>query len=91
MSRLDAQTLPAASQILPRLLGPAEVARYLGVSRSTFYASLDALTRDGFPPRHPVLKRWDLAAIDAYLDRRGGRAVRESLHDDVDSAFGLVA
>ena len=62
-----------------RRLTVEETAHYLGWSVSTFHKRRDDLKAVGFPEPDPLLERYDLDAIDAWLDARSGLA--EELSD----------
>jgi hypothetical protein len=89
MSRLDAQA-PSAAVPPPRFLGAAEVAAWLGVSVRTFRARRPALEAAGFPRPHPVIRRWDRVALDAWADTQMGRSA-DAAAAAIDSLFGLAA
>lgn len=73
----------------PRFLGRGEVAAWLGISPRTFGARRAALEAAGFPRPHPVVRRWDRQALDAWADAQAGRQARDA--SDVDSWFGPSA
>ena len=52
-----------------RCLTDVEVAAKLGRDRAWFARNKKRLIeKEGFPPMLPILRRWDEAAIDAWLD-----------------------
>jgi hypothetical protein len=89
MLRPDAQA-PSAIAPAPRFLGAAEVAAWLGVSVRTFRARRPALEAAGFPRPHPVVRRWDRVALDAWADGQISRSA-DAHAAAIDSLFGLAA
>ena len=81
---------PSAAPLLPRFLGQAEVAAWLGLSPRSFRARRPALEAAGFPRPHPVVRRWDRQALDAWADGQMGRSA-DAQAAAVDSLFGLAA
>jgi hypothetical protein len=59
-------------EISPRIWSAAAVARRLGMSAGTFGKRLGELVSVGFPSRDPILRGWDSAAIERWLDHRSG-------------------
>lgn len=58
----------------PRGLTAEEAAFLLGFSRDHFDAMLPKMLRAGFPPKDPLLDRYDRKAIDCWWDVRSGIA-----------------
>ena len=81
---------PNTAPPAPRFLGAAEVAAWLGLSVRTFRARRPALEAAGFPRPHPVVRRWDRVALDAWADGQIGRSA-DAAAAAVDSLFGLAA
>jgi predicted DNA-binding transcriptional regulator AlpA len=81
---------PSAAPPTPRFLGAPEVAAWLGLSVRSFRARRPALEAAGFPRPHPVVRRWDRAALDAWADAQMGRSA-DAQAAAVDSLFGLAA
>ncbi len=57
----------------PRLLSEERAAAYLGLDPAQFRGKLPALLAGGFPAAEPITGNFDKAAIDRWLDRRGGQ------------------
>ena len=76
--------MPAAIRfkVQPRVVPAAVAARRLGLALDDFLAKLPELRREGFPPAVPVVGNFDLFAIEAWLDRRAGLAVRDAAAAD---------
>ncbi|WP_333673291.1 hypothetical protein [Elioraea tepidiphila] len=81
---------PSAAPPAPRFLGQAEVAAWLGISIRTLRARRPALEAAGFPRPHPVVRRWDRVALDAWADAQMGRSA-DAAAAAVDSLFGIAA
>lgn len=64
----EQQTEPQA----PRMINKVQLAAYLGMSRSTLRHKLPGLEARGFPDKIPGLDRYDLNAVNDWLDRAGG-------------------
>lgn len=64
----------------PRGLTAYEVAYYLGVSETHFHRKLPELRRAGFPEPDSLLRRYDKAAIDRWLDMRSDLAESSDDH-----------
>lgn len=61
-----------------RCLTEVEVAAKLGRDRAWFCRNKKRLIRkEGFPPMLPVVRRWDEAAIDAWLNRQMPAALHQ--------------
>lgn len=58
----------------PRLLRQTDAARYLGVSRNTFLADVDAGMWPGPVIRRGSIILWDRRQLDAAVDRLAGLA-----------------
>ncbi|MGN8022204.1 hypothetical protein ACTJJ7_15980 [Phyllobacterium sp. 22229] len=56
----------------PRLVPPVKAARRLHLTLAEFEDKRRALEQIGFPEAFPITGFYDLAAIDAWLDRRSG-------------------
>jgi predicted DNA-binding transcriptional regulator AlpA len=54
----------------PAVLTAAEVALRLGVAKSTFYARLPKMKREGFPDMDPVMERYSAAAVEKWVSDR---------------------
>jgi hypothetical protein len=63
-------------KVQPRLAPAAVAARRLGLSVDDFRAKVGELRLIGFPAPCSVTGNFDLVAIDAWLDRRAGLALR---------------
>ncbi len=59
-------------EIEPRMLNAREVAHRLGRCEGWFNQHYEALRKEGFPERDPLLGGWDSHAIDIWLDIRSG-------------------
>lgn len=81
---------PSAAPPAPRFLGQAEVAAWLGLSPRTFRARKAALEAAGFPRPHPVVRRWDRVALDAWANGQIGQSA-DADAAAVDSLFGIAA
>lgn len=83
-ARALALSPPAAPQEPPRLLSKTDLAKRLGISRST----VDRLTREGLPVAAHVgdSRRYDLPECRAWLASRGKRPTRAKIKmsDDID-------
>lgn len=62
-------------RIEPRLVPSNKAARRLHLTVIEFEAKRNALEQIGFPQPCPVTGFYDLAAIDAWLDRRAGLGI----------------
>lgn len=63
----------------PRLIPTAKAARRLHLTLQEFEQKLRALEQIGFPEPCPVTGFYDIAAIDAWLDRRAGLGIGKGL------------
>lgn len=67
-------TAPTPSQVRfrvdPRGVPAAKAARRLGLTPAAFEARRGELHARGFPPPDPTTDNYDLAAIDAWMDRQ---------------------
>lgn len=52
----------------PRCVGPDKAARRLGLTQAEFEGARQRLEAAGFPRPLPAIERYDLAAIDRWLD-----------------------
>jgi predicted DNA-binding transcriptional regulator AlpA len=68
------------------LTSPRQVAARLGRSETWFVQHKAALEAAGFPRRDALLDGWDLAAIDAWIDRRAGALLAHRLRPALASA-----
>lgn len=59
--------------IEPRLVNKATLAAFLGYSPRGFANKLPALQEKGFPSKLETLDRFDLAAVNRWLDSLGER------------------
>lgn len=68
----------------PRLVSPSKTARYLHLPLTEFQRALPSLTARGFPRPCPVIGNFDLAAVNAWLDRQAGLGGDEPPVPDVE-------
>jgi predicted DNA-binding transcriptional regulator AlpA len=54
----------------PAFLTVAEVAARLGVAKSTFYARLPKMKREGFPDIDPLMERYSAEAVEKWITTR---------------------
>lgn len=74
-------------QVDPRLVHPDKAARRLGLSLAEFNEKLPQLIAIGLPQACPVTGNFDLAAIDAWLDRRAGLSKARPVARDAGDVF----
>lgn len=55
---------------MTRMLTEKQTAAHLGQSVTWLRRQLKDLEANGFPKIDPIIRRWDLLAIDAWLDQR---------------------
>ncbi|HVB81211.1 MAG TPA: hypothetical protein VNE82_14830 [Candidatus Binataceae bacterium] len=82
---------PLAGEQDYALLNIAGVAQRLGRSRAWFYQHRSELEAVGFPRSIPVVRRWDPAAIDRWLEQQDKNSRAATKHDArsrLDAAFG---
>ena len=70
----------------PRVLSPGELAGYLGRSLTWYIEHKEELEAAGFPKPLEILGGHDRAAVDAWLDQRGGLA-----EEDFDEAWARAS
>lgn len=73
-------------QQMRRMLNAQETAEILGRSRGWLYAHLNELEKQGFPPKHPVIKLWDSEKIYNWLNKNS--SINDD--DDIDEIFGIA-
>lgn len=74
-------------QVQPRMVSPDKAARRLGLTPAEFREKLPKLISIGMPQACPVTGNFDLAAIDAWLDRRSGLAKSKPVARDASDTF----
>lgn len=60
----------------PRDVPQAKAARRLGMSEAEFVEKREALFARGFPRPDPTTDRYDLKAVDAWMDQRSSLTAR---------------
>lgn len=68
-------TALASSGICPRGLDAASAAAYVGLSKTAFLREVAARTMPGPLPLASRRRIWDIAALNAALDRLTGRGI----------------
>ena len=62
-------------QVEPRDVLPVKAARRLGMTETEFEEKLERLHARGFPRPDPDTGRYDLKAIDAWMDQRSSLTI----------------
>ena len=76
------RTRPRLHEVAPpRMVTQGELAWHFGLSVTAFAEKLPALEAEGFPRPDPLLNRYDLRAVDAWMDQR---SFAESNYDGTD-------
>lgn len=76
----------------PRGITASEAAWHLGLSENDFHDRLPRLLGAGFPKPDPLTTRYDIRAIDAWLDERAGLSNHSAFNDnDIDRELEAFA
>jgi predicted DNA-binding transcriptional regulator AlpA len=78
---------PIIAPLQPRVLNVVLLCAYLGRSETWFADHRDELEAAGFPKQVPILKGYDRAAVDAWLDKHSSLLHRLPAQPDASASW----
>tara|TARA_B100001248_G_scaffold239629_1_gene205049 strand:- start:28152 stop:28400 length:249 start_codon:yes stop_codon:yes gene_type:complete len=75
--------------IQPRMINKTEALNYIGITQSVFSSRREFFEQSGFPKPHPIIKKYDIKQLDAWLERTneeiGVKSARDQLLEKIKS------